>query len=96
MLLKFICAMAHLSGKLKCQQVLLISVTLPPLNKLILFQLANFHSIFSNASSQIDFNLNGDPKGSPRYFLGEEDILQIKIEAILSTLGQTLPELLPA
>lgn len=80
----------QLSGKWKQRQevgVLLINVTLPPLDKCILFQLTNLLTILSIPFFQIDFNLNEIPKGRPRYFIGKEDTFYPRIEAKSSKLG---------
>ena len=57
----------------KDKSELLISVTLPPLDKYILFQPANLLSILSRIGFQTDKSLNFAPNGRPKYFKGKED-----------------------
>ena len=57
----------------KDESELLMSVTLPPLNRYILFQPANLLSILSRIGFQTDKFLNFAPNGRPKYFKGRED-----------------------
>ena len=50
-----------------------MSVTLPPLDKYILFQPANLFSILSRIGFQTKKSLNLTPNGRPKYFKGKED-----------------------
>jgi hypothetical protein len=54
--------------------VLLIRVTLAPLDRYIIFQLASLCLIFSTIPSQMDLALKQAPGGRPRYFKGKEDV----------------------
>ena len=56
--------------------MLLIKVTLPPLDKYKHFQPANLLSIFSKIGSHIVLSLNLAPKGRPKYFIGRVPCLQ--------------------
>ena len=60
----------------KLDRVLLIRVTLPPLDKYKHFQLVNLLSIFSRIGFHIVLSLNLAPKGRPRYFIGRVPCLQ--------------------
>jgi hypothetical protein len=71
----------------RLERVLLIRVTLPPLDRYMRFQLADRLSIFPRAPSQIDLALKGAPNGRPRYFKGNKEISQPKILAKPSTLS---------
>jgi hypothetical protein len=44
----------------------------------ILFQLANLFTIYTIIPSNIAFDLKEAPRGSPKYFVGREDILQLR------------------
>ena len=57
----------------KDKSELLMSVTLPPLDKYILFQPANLLSILSRIGFEIDKSLNLAPNGRSKYFKGKED-----------------------
>ncbi|KAL4626661.1 hypothetical protein ACB092_05G113200 [Castanea dentata] len=57
----------------KDESELLMSVTLPPLDKYILFQPANILSILSRIEFQTDKSLNFAPNGRPKYFKGREN-----------------------
>ena len=56
--------------------MLLIKVTLPPLDKYTRFHLANLRSIFSRIGFHIVLFLNFPPKGRPKYFIGRVPCLQ--------------------
>jgi hypothetical protein len=74
----------------KLDQMLLIKVILPPLNKYNCFQPAKWHSIFSIMSSQTDLAFKEAQNGRPKYFIGKEDTMHPRIRAKPSTLS-TLP-----
>ena len=57
----------------KDKSELLMSVTLPPLDKYILFQSTNLLSILSRIGFQTDKSLNFAPNGRPKYFKEKED-----------------------
>ena len=78
----------------KLDRVLLIRMTLSPLDKYKRFQLANLLSIFSKIEFHIVLSLNLAPKGRPRYFIGREPCLQPRTT---SKIGQyhELPQLEP-
>ena len=59
----------------KLERVLLMRVTLPPLDKYKRFQPSSLLSIFSRIGFQIDLSLNLAPKGRPKYFIGREPYL---------------------
>ena len=61
----------------KLDRVLLIKVTLPPLDKYKRFHLANLHSIFFRIGFHIVLSLNLAPKGRPKYFIGRVPCLQL-------------------
>lgn len=56
----------------KLERELLIKVSLPPLDKYSIFQVAKRHSIFLIIPSQIDFALNEAPNGRPMYLHGQK------------------------
>jgi hypothetical protein len=76
--------------KFSISQTPLIKVISPPLDKYNRFELAKQRSIFSIISSQIALALKESPNKSPRYFIGDEETLHLKIRAKTSTL-LTLP-----
>ena len=69
--------------------MLLIRVTLPPLDKYKCFQPANLLSIFSRIGFHIVLSLNLAPKGRPRYFIGREPSLQPRTTSKRSILWTT-------
>ena len=71
----------------KLERVLLIRVTLPPLDKYNFFQPASLRSIFSKIGFQIVLSLKVAPNGRPKYFSGRADSLQPKISTNSCRLG---------
>lgn len=77
----------------RLDKVLLIRVTLPPLDRYIICQLASRLSILPTTSSQMNLALKGAPNGSPRYFIGREETPQPNTPAGSSRLS-TAPKIL--
>ncbi|KAG2664287.1 hypothetical protein I3760_16G075100 [Carya illinoinensis] len=68
-------------------KVVLISVSLPPLDKYNLFHDANLRSIFSITKFQICSDLKLAPKGKPRYCKGRQETLHCNRAAKPATSG---------
>ena len=74
----------------KLDKVLLIRVTLPPLDKYIIFHPVKRFSIFSKIGFQIVSFLRVASNGRPKHFKGSEGYLQPKISTNSSIVG-TIP-----